>query len=67
MTGLCQDLKMMTIMTDLHFTESISYVDCGTGVRPTPAASTIGKVNIIITLFCGKILELEFVPILYEC
>ena len=26
-TGLCQDLKMMTIMTDLHFTESISYVD----------------------------------------
>jgi len=30
---------MMTIMTDLHFTESISYVDWGTGVRPTPAAS----------------------------
>jgi len=26
-TGLCQDLKMMTIMTDLRFTESISYVD----------------------------------------
>ncbi len=31
---------MMTIMTDLRFTESISYVDLGTGVRPTPAAST---------------------------
>jgi hypothetical protein len=26
-TVLCQDLKMMTIMTDLHFAESISYVD----------------------------------------
>jgi hypothetical protein len=37
---LCQDLKMMTIMTDLHFTESISYVDWRGGGRPTPAAST---------------------------
>jgi hypothetical protein len=26
-TVLCQDLKMMTIMTDLNFAESISYVD----------------------------------------
>jgi hypothetical protein len=38
----------MTIMTDLRFTESISYVDLGTGVRPTPATSQEGEI-------CAKI------------
>ena len=49
MTGSCQDLKMMIIMTDLHFTESISYVDWCGGGRPTPAAST-NKLFIILYL-----------------
>jgi hypothetical protein len=39
-TGLCQHLKMMTIMTDLNFEESISYIDWHGAVGPTPAAST---------------------------
>jgi len=47
---------MMTIMTDLRFTESISYVDLGTGVRPTPAASTNSKLLIFSILSSkGKI------------
>ncbi len=36
-------------------------------VGSNPAASTICKLNGIIALCCGKILDSEFVPILYEC
>ncbi len=35
------NLKMVRIMTDLTFTESISYLDWHGDVGPTPAASTI--------------------------
>jgi hypothetical protein len=40
-TGLCQDLKMMKIMTDLNFVESISYLDCVvvSGRLPPPPPS----------------------------
>src|SRR5580693_1091866 len=45
----------------------LSWLTAISDAGSTPAASTINKVNKIIDLCCGKISELEFVPILYEC
>ena len=45
----------------------LSWLTAISDAGSTPAASTICKGNKIMSLYCGKILELEFVPILYEC
>jgi hypothetical protein len=45
----------------------LSWLTAISDAGSTPAASTNSKGNRIIALDCGKILELEFVPILYEC